>query len=711
MSFINNIKVKTKLNIILVVLGIMPVLVMFAIFTLQKQELQSATSDQITALASNINETIDRNLFERYGDVQAFGFNTAAYNPENWRKPSSENPLIVAINNYVRAYGLYPVMILVDTEGKPLATNTVDAKGNELKTSFIYEQNFSKEKWFTDVMAGKFLEGRNGLTGTAVQQPARNDVVAKVTGSDGFVIPFSAQVKNTEGKLIGVWVNFADMGLVEDIIGTNQAVLKSQGLTNTDLMLIDPNGTILVDYDVDNIDSSGKLKRDFDTIGVQNLVKSGLKSAAEATQGRSGYVDEFNSDVGENMLMAYSHSDGAYDYTGLGWSMIAGVSYNEAYKAIYSVNSVMIYNIIGSLIFSLIIGYMIGGAAAKPLLTSAAEMRKLAEGDYTTSVTGSERGDEFGLIAKSLVVFKENGQQMNMLKVEQVKQEERAKADKKKAMNDLANNFEASVGQIVGAVAAAATELNANAESLTAISDQTSRQTASAASATEQASVSVQTVASSAEELTASINEISRQVVDSTQMTREAVDQVKRTDATVSGLVEASAQIGEVVSLIKDIADQTNLLALNATIEAARAGEAGKGFAVVASEVKNLASQTAKATEEISSRIETMQGSTQSAAEAIRSIGAIIERISSVASGISAAVEEQSAATREIANSTQQVSAGTAEVSSSVASVSQGANEARNASDEVLSAAKELSVQAEELKKEMANFLEKVRHS
>jgi methyl-accepting chemotaxis protein len=275
----------------------------------------------------------------------------------------------------------------------------------------------------------------------------------------------------------------------------------------------------------------------------------------------------------------------------------------------------------------------------------------------------------------------------------------------------LADDFESNVGKIVEAVSAASTEMQSTAQSMSATAEETNRQAASVAAASEEASTNVQTVASAAEELSASISEIGRQVSESSRSTTQAAEQARRTNDQVGRLAEAAQKIGEVVSLISDIAEQTNLLALNATIEAARAGEAGKGFAVVASEVKSLANQTAKATEDISSQIASIQGATSDAVTAIQEISKTIESINEIAAAVASAVEEQGAATQEIATNVQQAAAGTNEVSSNISGVTQAAGETGNAAQGVLSAATELSKQSEHMRTQVDNFLAQVRAS
>ncbi len=337
-------------------------------------------------------------------------------------------------------------------------------------------------------------------------------------------------------------------------------------------------------------------------------------------------------------------------------------------------------------------------------------MTGLAANDLSITVPLLDRQDECGDIARIVDILKKITLEVNRLAEEESKKM-KADADKRVFLEKLTGEFEQNVGQIVNDVAAEALQLQSNAKHLSEMSDQTNRQSSTVAAATEEASASVQTVASAAEELSASIGEINRQVSESSRVAAGAVEEVKHTNETVSTLSEAAAQIGDVVKLIQDIAEQTNLLALNATIEAARAGEAGKGFAVVASEVKNLANQTARATEEISNKIVTVQTVSTEAVSAIRNIGVTIDKMSEISGIIANAIQQQTSATKEIANNVQQASAGTNEVSSSIITVTHAASESGKAAGEVLQASGQLSQQADRLQKEVQSFLSRVKQN
>ena len=355
------------------------------------------------------------------------------------------------------------------------------------------------------------------------------------------------------------------------------------------------------------------------------------------------------------------------------------------------------------------IAWVIGMGISRPINRMTAAMTELAKGNKALEVPALGQKDEIGAMAEAVQVFKENAIEMDRLAEERVEQEKKAEAEKRQAMNQLASDFETSVQQVVDSVSSASNEIKSSAQNLTsAAEDATSKSTAVAAAA-EQATANVQTVAASSEEMSSSINEIARQVTESTRSTGEAKSEVEETDTVVRDLASAAQKIGEVVTLISDIAEQTNLLALNATIEAARAGEAGKGFAVVASEVKSLAQQTAKATEEISQQIAGVQSTTDSAVQAIGRIKETIVKVDEIAGSISAAIEEQTAAVSEISTNTQQAATGTQEVSSNIGDVQKGAADTGTAARAALEAATGLSQQSIELNKKVEEFLARVR--
>ncbi|MGA2994445.1 methyl-accepting chemotaxis protein [Bradyrhizobium sp.] len=343
-----------------------------------------------------------------------------------------------------------------------------------------------------------------------------------------------------------------------------------------------------------------------------------------------------------------------------------------------------------------------------PIRRLTGAMRRLAEHDLATELQGTERTDEIGDMSRAVAIFKQNMLEADRLSAEQQNEQGR-KEQRQIVIEGFIAAFDQSVTESLRSLAAASTELQTTAHSMSATAEQTSSKSATVASVSEEASTNVQTVASATEELSASINEISRQVAESTGIAGEAVSQAERTNAQVHALADAAQRIGDVVKLISGIAGQTNLLALNATIEAARAGEAGKGFAVVASEVKSLATQTAKATEEITAQVAAIQEATGSSVQAIQAIGETISRVNHIAAAIAAAVEQQGAATQEIARNVQQAAAGTTEVSGHIASVSQAAGETGVAAGEVLGSAKGLVQLSEALRDNVDRFIGNIR--
>jgi methyl-accepting chemotaxis protein len=367
---------------------------------------------------------------------------------------------------------------------------------------------------------------------------------------------------------------------------------------------------------------------------------------------------------------------------------------------------------IGMILFLAILMALVGligqREAVKPLVLASRALDGLRRGNFDVDIPRS-RFEEFASIRESLKSFLDALADRKRLEEERADQERRAEEEKRRVMLDLAEGLEGSVQAVVSGVSTAAVQMETAAERMSATATQTRGQAAAAAASSTEASASVEEMATAAEQLSRSIEEILRQVGRSTEIANRAADEAGRTNSTVAGLVDAAREIGEVVELISDIAGQTNLLALNATIEAARAGDAGKGFAVVASEVKNLANQTARATEQISQRIEAMRDITGEAASTIRKIGETIVEINEISTTVASAMEEQGAATKEIAGTAVTVTGSARSSSENIERVASAADDAGTAAGQVQGAAGELTKQSQQLRSAVEGFLERIR--
>ncbi len=334
---------------------------------------------------------------------------------------------------------------------------------------------------------------------------------------------------------------------------------------------------------------------------------------------------------------------------------------------------------LGLLAFVSVIIFLLARSLTKPVVQMTMAMARLADGDLSVNIPARDRKDEIGEMAAAVQVFKNNALDRQRLAEEQEAGKQRTAQEKTALMNRLAADFEANIGGLISGVSAAVTQLEASAKKMADTAAQTKTKSDSVAMESTNTSSNVMTIASATEELSSSVSEISRQVAHSAGVARHAVQKANHTNQMVGSLANASQKIGEVVKLITDIAGQTKLLALNATIEAARAGEVGKGFAVVANEVKELARQSAAATEDIRKQVGLIQDNTGASIKSLDEVAKIIEQVAQISSSIAAAVEEQSATTSEIVGTIHGVSTATGTLSQNVKQTAEGAAEvARN---------------------------------
>jgi methyl-accepting chemotaxis protein len=363
----------------------------------------------------------------------------------------------------------------------------------------------------------------------------------------------------------------------------------------------------------------------------------------------------------------------------------------------------------GALVLGLVLAWLIGSSVSGPIRSMTDRMQSLAAGELEQAIPGGESRDEIGRMARAVEVFRENALAVRRMELEATAQRETTEADRARMMSELAGRFEQGMQGVITGVGGRAEEMGRSAEELARVAERGRGLAEAVAARAEQASMNVQTVASATQELAASIREISSQVQRSVSVSSRATDETQRTSEMIHGLSSAAEKIGNIIQLIQAIASQTNLLALNATIEAARAGDAGKGFAIVASEVKNLASQTAQATEQIASQIATIQSATGETVAAITKFGSTVKEMADIATAIASAVEEQGAATGEIARNVEQAASGTAAVTQEMGDVRAVAGETDASAEAALAAASALQQQAVSLKSNVQDFLRTIR--
>jgi len=394
-QILNRLTIRSKIASALIAFAVLPLLVLSGALWFEVDDIHKSEASRLELAARQINDTIDRNLFERYGDVQAFGYNAAATEPQNWGKPGDGNPLVVAMNRYMANYGIYKLMLLVSPEGKVLAVNSKDSAGKPLATEALYQKNYAGASWLKAAMGGEFLKGKNGFTGSVVEQPARHPELASLYNGDDYALIFAAPVTDESDKTIGVWVNFAGFDLVEQIIQQSSENLSLSGLSDSEITLLDPRGTVLVDYDAEKLKGKPYM-RDWSVLGKLNLADAGVEAAKLAVSGKAGSNESMHVRKKTMQVAGYHHSAGAYDYPGLKWSVLirepTAIAYATTDRAVLHAIIVLA----AAILVAAFVGLWFGNVLATPIRRVTSALTELTSGKVDIDTTGKERGDEAG---------------------------------------------------------------------------------------------------------------------------------------------------------------------------------------------------------------------------------------------------------------------------------------------------------------------------
>lgn len=675
-------KIKTKLILAFILCGIIPLSVLGIATWYSTIQMESEMGTTYQNIATDTLDKIERNLFERYGDVQAFGLNYAVNNKENWYiKDSQKNHVAKAMNSYVTTYGIYYLTIFVDTTGKVIAVNDIDASNNAIDTKFIYDMNFASAKWFKDTISGNFLKSEQ-LTGTVVEDLHIDNLVKQIYKNEGLTLGYTAPVYGEGGKLLGAWKNFTSWQVVEDILVQSYDTLAAHNIQSGELTILDSKGRVLIDCDPTV--NGKKINRDMDNVILKlNLVEKNVQAAQRAVNGEDGHIQSMHARKKVSQVSGFAHSQGALGYPGLGWSALVRINADEALAQINSIRLMLAGLFVVTIIVLIGVALLITRSIINPIKQMLTRLQDIAEGEGDLTKQVNEAGkDELSMLGHWFNVFIGNVRDV-IIQVRTASEE----------------------------VADAAAKIASSADEMANGLSQQSQQTTQVSAAIEQMNATVSEVASKSNDAAKTSQEAGNnatsggKVVQKTVTSiRQIAEMVNKTATAIDDLGTRSEQIGQIIDVINDIADQTNLLALNAAIEAARAGEHGRGFAVVADEVRKLAERTTQATQEVSESITAIQTQTQQAVkqmnvgtesvsegvemaeqagDALKLIVNGSDEVVSLIDSIAAASTEQSQAVGDIARNVESISSVTRQTT-------EGATQAATAASQLSHKAEEL---------------------
>jgi methyl-accepting chemotaxis protein len=371
----------SKLIAAFIVFGSIPLLILAMFAWRSLSRLGDTVADSHRATSQSVMDQIDRSLFERYGDVQAFALNEVVRQRATWGKVgAADNPVVGAMNAYAQLYGLYPFMLAVDTEGRVIAVNDRDATGKPVDTAWLYGRNFKDATWFQEAVAGRFFKSGT-LDGTVVLPPAFDEHVARVTGGDGFSLGFAASIKDAQGGVIGVWYNRADFAFVEGIMAESFADLKRRDMGTAELTLLNPTGLVLVDWDAS---TAGKA-RDKQTVLQFNVAEKGVEGAQLGIAGKSGFTRSLHARKKVLQIVGYAHSRGSTGFPGLGWTMLTRIDVAEGEASLRAARQQTVWVILVSITVLGLVAYWFGRALSRPIIAALERIRE--GGDSVTTVS------------------------------------------------------------------------------------------------------------------------------------------------------------------------------------------------------------------------------------------------------------------------------------------------------------------------------------
>ena len=677
-----------KLLLASLIIGLVPLTAVgFYSVNRAESDLTDAAGLRLESIALETGELLDRTLEARFRDVQAF-----AHIPFM----AMGEQLSPVLDVMVESYSDYDLVLVTDAEGMVIAVSGIDNTGAAVDTGFLLGSDQSGAAWFADTMA--LDPGQVHYTDAEA-----NSLTTEVYGERRLGLEFSGPFVDGAGGVGGAWYAVVSFErTVVDIMHEVEHELRLEGAATATGAVVRSDGLVLYsEYEED--------------ILSENLIDDGIEAAsASVLPGGLGFTIERDIHGDGDLVYGYGHADGVHDFPGYGWGVLIEQTVEEATAAATSLrNGVVLFGLVTA-VLTLVGGFLLARSVSKPIRVVTDRARAIAAGEMDVADVEFRRSDELGELGSSFnemsAMLSTVGAQARSIADGEIS----ASVLDEHVPGQLGDAFSTMVGSLktmVDQLKVSSQQLAGAAEELTAVSatmgssaERTSNEATSASATGDQVSSSVATVAAAIEQMNASIREVSTNATEASNVASEAVSVAQTTSASVAKLGESSEEIGNVIKVINSIAEQTNLLALNATIEAARAGEAGKGFAVVANEVKELANQTAEATEEISTRIQAIQSDTAGAVEANEKIGETIERINEISSTIAAAVEEQSVTTTEIGRSVEEAAAGTQDIARSITDVASAAEDTRQSTTETKTSAEEMAQMAAELNQLVSNY-------